>query len=338
MFAARTFVYRSFAQRLAMSSICTHSGSFHADESLACALLRKTDRFAGAEVRRSRDPEVWAQCDILVDVGAEYDISNSKFDHHQRGFEETFDTEHSTKLSSAGLIYKHFGREILQKMTGYEGEQLKLLFQKMYDSFIEEMDAIDNGISRYETHSEPRYSTAGTDLAARVSKLNPRWNEEGVDVDARFKQAMALCESEFDEAVDYYVKSWFPAKQIVVDAMNTREQVHPSGSIVLLKQFCPWKGHLHSLEGQMALGEQIKYVLYPDTSGKFRVQAVAKEKGSFESRLALPEPWRGIRGDALSQLTGIEGCIFVHASGFIGGNDTKEGALAMASKALAMLQ
>lgn len=37
----------------------------------------------------------------------------------------------------------------------------------------------------------------------------------------------------------------------------------------------------------------------------------------------------------LSDLTGIPGCIFVHAGGFIGGNDTKEGVMAMARKALA---
>ena len=29
--------------------------------------------------------------------------------------------------------------------------------------------------------------------------------------------------------------------------------------------------------------------------------------------------WRGVRDEALSQLSGIDGCIFVHMSGFIGG-------------------
>jgi uncharacterized UPF0160 family protein len=52
------------------------------------------------------------------------------------------------------------------------------------------------------------------------------------------------------------------------------------------------------------------------------------------SRKALPEPWRGIRDDELSKLSGIAGCIFVHASGFIGGNHSKEGALEMAVKSL----
>ena len=42
--------------------------------------------------------------------------------------------------------------------------------------------------------------------------------------------------------------------------------------------------------------------------------------------------WRGIRDQALSDLSGIPGCIFVHASGFIGGNATKEGALAMSKR------
>ena len=51
-------------------------------------------------------------------------------------------------------------------------------------------------------------------------------------------------------------------------------------------------------------------------------------------RLSLLEEWRGIRDEALSALSGIKGCIFVHAGGFIGGNETREGALNMARKTL----
>ena len=40
--------------------------------------------------------------------------------------------------------------------------------------------------------------------------------------------------------------------------------------------------------------------------------------------------YRGLRDDALSQATGVDGCIFIHAAGFIGGNKTKEGALKLA--------
>lgn len=62
------------------------------------------------------------------------------------------------------------------------------------------------------------------------------------------------------------------------------------------------------------------YVVYPDeTGGNWRVQAIAVSSDSFESRKALPEPWRGLRDEALSEVTQIPGGIFVHASGFIGG-------------------
>jgi uncharacterized UPF0160 family protein len=55
---------------------------------------------------------------------------------------------------------------------------------------------------------------------------------------------------------------------------------------------------------------------------------------SFDNRRPLPAAWRGIRDAELDALSGVDGCVFVHAAGFIGGNKTFEGALAMASKAL----
>lgn len=45
--------------------------------------------------------------DAVVDVGGVYDPSRDRFDHHQKGFSEVFGhAGYSTKLSSAGLVYK----------------------------------------------------------------------------------------------------------------------------------------------------------------------------------------------------------------------------------------
>ena len=38
--------------------------------------------------------------------------------------------------------------------------------------------------------------------------------------------------------------------------------------------------------------------------------------------------------EALDEITGVPGGVFVHAAGFIGGNKTFDGAIAMARKAL----
>ena len=56
----------------------------------------------------------------------------------------------------------------------------------------------------------------------------------------------------------------------------------------------------------------------------------------FIYRLPLPQSWCGLRGDDLSHESGISGCVFVHSNGFIGGNQSYEGALEMAAKTLAM--
>ena len=75
-------------------------------------------------------------------------------------------------------------------------------------------------------------------------------------------------------------------------------------------------------------------LMQDDREHKWRIQAVAAAQGSFQSRQPLPKAWQGLRDAELDKATGIEGCVFVHASGFIGGHLNREGALAMARKAL----
>ncbi|KAF8583359.1 GAMM1 protein [Ramaria rubella] len=326
--------------------IGTHNGTFHCDEALAVFLLRLTDTYKDANLVRTRDPPKLAQCDIVVDVGGVYDVASRRFDHHQRGFEEVFgqDKYTSIKLSSAGLVYKHFGKDIIAQRLCVPASHanVETLYLKLYGAFIEAIDAIDNGISQYDSSLglEPRYKSQ-TDLPTRVGWLNPAWNEtiDEKSIDERFSQASKLTGDEFLGRLDYYAKAWLPARDLVIAALNARKQVDLSGKIVLFDHFVPWKEHLFNLEEEQDIPKEEKpvYSLYPDeTGGNWRVQAVPIKPESFESRKALPEAWRGLRDDELSQKSGILGCIFVHASGFIGGNKTRDGALQLAKTALGM--
>jgi len=311
--------------------IGTHDGTFHCDEALAVYMLRLLPRYRDATIVRTRNPQLLEECDIIVDVGAVYDPSKHRYDHHQRGFTETLSPKHVTKLSSAGLIYKHFGKEVIQELSQntLSWSDNEIIFQKVYKSFIEGLDGIDNGISQYPNDIVPAY-TLNTDLSARVGRLNPRWNQDEKNIDERFRKAMELAGSEFTETIDSLINSWIPARDIVQSAYDTRHEVHPSGTIMKLVQFTTWKEHLSEIEGS---NPTVLFVLYQDTAGSWRVQCVSVGH-SFQSRLPLPEPWRGIRDDELSRMTGIEGCIFVHASGFIGGAKSFESVLRMASLAL----
>lgn len=324
--------------------IATHSGTFHCDESLAVFMLRQLPEYKDAKLVRTRDPKRLAEADIVVDVGGEYDHERKRYDHHQRGFDQVIGLEgFKTKLSSAGLVYKHYGKRIIQQnlATGSkESSVVDLLYSKVYADFVEAIDAIDNGIPAYQGQAAYR---SRTDLSSRVAQLNPRWNEPYNDavLDERFERASALTGKEFLERVDYLSNAWLPARQLVAEALERAQQRSPDEKrIIEFEGSLPWKEHLYELE-QQSVPEKDRplYALYPESSenpkdGNWRVQCVPVSSDSFESRKPLPEAWRGVRDDALSQLSGIDGCIFVHASGFIGGNKTRQGALEMAKKAL----
>jgi len=171
----------------------------------------------------------------------------------------------------------------------------------------------------------------------------PWWNQPYDNLDERFERAVKMVGEEFSEKVLYTGLSWLPARSIVEYVVKNRFQVDGSGQILLFDQFVPWKSHLHDVEERMGLNVShnigiepsppILYALYEDNQ-QWRIQCVPLREGSFESRKSLPASWRGLRDEVLSKESNIPDCVFVHATGFIGGNKTKEGALAMARKAL----
>lgn len=358
-------------------TIGTHNGHFHADEALAVHMLRRLPAYQSADLIRTRDPAVLKTCHTVVDVGGEYDASRNRFDHHQRGFTTTFPGR-QTKLSSAGLVYLHFGKalvaqEIARAAASETAESdaeeaesnpdVTLLWNKIYESFIEAIDANDNGISAYDPAGltaagiTKRFSDGGFTLGAMVSRLNPNWNDPApadptkaqATEDEHFSVASQRIGEEFDRDLAYYVRVWLPARSIVKAAFSRRRDngIDSRGRVIVLEgQSVPWKDHLYTLEAEEEAAapegtgvEKPLYFLYaekPEPGSKWRIQAVPVSKDSFQSRKPLPEAWRGARDADLDKVSeiGIEGSVFVHASGFIGGHRTFEGAKAMAIKAL----
>jgi len=327
-------------KRRGEATIGTHSGTFQCDEALGVWMLRQLPQWREAKLVRSRDLAVLQPLDIVIDVGGVYDPAALRFDHHQRGFSETFDTckFKRTKLSATGLVYKHFGKDVLRAMYPREladSRWLDAAYGKLYGDMIEGVDAVDNGI---EIADVMRYRE-GTSLSSRVARLNPRWNEQNVDAadeDARFEDASAMTGGEFKEQLAAIVEGWLPARDLVEKALLQRQSVSPSTAQVVCFESggMPWKGHLYELERLHGVMPLIKFVLYEDGSGMWRVQAVTVEGTAFTNRLSLPEAWRGLRDAALSAASGIVDCKFCHAGGFIGGHANREGALAMAHAAI----
>lgn len=317
--------------------IGTHNGCFHCDEALACFMLKSLPRYKDAVIVRSRDKSILDTCDIVVDVGGEYNPSKHRFDHHMRDFNESVSTvikkpgyNWDIKLSSAGLVYCHFGHEIIKHLNPQlNNNDVEVVFKKMYNTFIKEIDGIDNGIPMFK--EKPRYGIV-TDLSSRVQFLNVAWNDKTTSSDEQFLKAVELTGQEFLQHLNYAVHVWLPAKTIIQNAIAKRFEVDPSGEIIELSQPAPWSEHLFELEKEMNIESLLKYILFKDDN--YRIRCVPVAPNSFVPRLSLPEAWAGLRNEALDSACGVPGAEFVHKERFIGGHSTREGALMMARKAL----
>ena len=125
-----------------------------------------------------------------------------------------------TKLSSAGLIYKFFGREIIKNTCKSEWNKdlsdkvIDQIYEKIYKQLIREIDAIDNGVDM----AEEMVYTVNTNLSSRVGMLNTPWNapaSANYSQHTQFKKAMKICEEQFIQNLYGYVNIRLPAFNIV---------------------------------------------------------------------------------------------------------------------------
>uniref|UniRef100_A0A0N4ZS61 UPF0160 protein MYG1, mitochondrial n=1 Tax=Parastrongyloides trichosuri TaxID=131310 RepID=A0A0N4ZS61_PARTI len=326
-------------------TIGTHDGKFHTDEAFACFLLKSLPEYKDAEIIRTRKMDLLNECSIVVDVGAIFDHEQRRYDHHQKSFNETMSSlnilpSFNTKLSSAGLIYAYYGKKAIASILSIPEDHLDIpiLYKKMYETFVEAVDAVDNGISQCNCQkSDKRYQKAES-LDSRVSDLAPYWNDPNQDTNSGFFKAIALTGESFTNKLKYYFYAWLPARVIVKEAIEDRCNFEQSGKVIFLpKCGLPWKSHLLELEDEMKLDEEeIVFCIFEDSSGNgYRVSTVPLKDGdSFGFRLSLHKEWCGIRDDELAKISEIPTAFFVHMSGFIGGAKTLEDAKKMALKSM----
>ena len=283
-------------------TIVTHNGNFHADDVFSIAAFKSI--FPSFKLIRTRDSELMAKADIVIDVGGEYDPDTDRFDHHQRG--GAGERENGIPFSSFGLIWQKYGLEICQ------GNQD--VANAVDAGLVSNIDAIDCG------HVEG--VVKGITLSQTISMFNPTWQE-----DSHFDTC-------FDEAVDFALRvltrfiasasGGVSAKAIVAKAIENTEDPR----VIVLEQYTPWKRTVHTLS------EEALYVVYPSQTGEWRIQTVPVELGSFEDRKSLPKQWAGLSDKEIKEVTGIDDAMFCHNGLFIAGAESFESIMKMASIAV----
>lgn len=285
----------------------THSGPFHADDVLAAVLLKCAGVIENyQDIERSRDKSRFQAAELVFDVGGDYIAENHRYDHHQRGRsgEEWID---GTPYSSAGLIWKHFKHLITED---------PIIQKSLEGSWIRPIDADDNGWIK-DMPANARH------VSAIVSDLNPRWDDPNASHDQEYIKACEIIETLFKGSWNK-AKGKAKAREHVQKAIENRRFDH----VLILEEYCPWKGHIHALEKELAPDAHFKFTLFP-SGDSYKIFQVPQEKGSQVGRAQFPEPWGGLRESELRECSKVADAEFVHPGLFCGGAGSLEGALAM---------
>ena len=273
-------------------TIGTHSGSFHADDVFAVAAL--TILYPTYEIVRSRDPEVWAQCDFLLDVGGYYDHEKRVYDHH---FKDGPAYSDGLKMSSVGLIWKHYGNDICGGNCNVADRVCNLL--------IRALDANDNGVT-LSTPLKNVPDVREVSLAGTVALMNPL---DRTLADAAFASEVVRARDILRASI-LNARHWLEAHSEV--EASVQKALRENKPYIEISEGCPWSEHLFNCSNN----KSILYTIYPHGE-KWYVRTVPVEPGSFDNRKSLPQSWGGLRDDEFSAAAGIPDGVFCHHGCFI---------------------
>ncbi|KKT60778.1 MAG: Metal-dependent protein hydrolase [Parcubacteria group bacterium GW2011_GWC1_44_26] len=265
------------------------------------------------EVIRSRDSEVWATGDYVVDVGGEYDSARGRFDHHQEGGAGV--RPNGIPYSSFGLVWKEFGENLCGNR-----EAARRIDEKM----VQPIDAADCGIDSFILTGKNIFPYLFHHL---VASFRPTWKEElnhSTTYDEGFARAFDIAtevlKREIITAQDYE-----EGARVAEDAYQKAEDKR----VVIVDGQYPWEEVLNKHPEPI-------FVVKPDkTEPRWKVRTVRLHHESFKARKDFPKAWAGKNGEEFARVTGVPDAIFCHNSGtYIVVAGSKEGALALAKLAV----
>lgn len=274
-------------------SFGTHSGSCHADEVTACALLLKFEMIDRDRIIRTRDERRLQTCDFVCDVGGEYDPARRRFDHHQ--------AHYTGDLSSAGMVLSYLLEE-------------KVIEQKLYDylnrMLIHGIDQIDNG------KWDPKFGYCSfSQIIATYGPVIYEATDE--QYDKGFFEALGFTLDLLERFLVRfdYIMQCESAVQLVMNQM---------GECLVFEKAMPWMEAFFELGGDKHPAE---FVIMP--SGKhWKLRGIPPNyERRMEVRRPLPKEWSGLLAEDLKKVSGIPGGIFCHKGRFISVWETKEDAI-----------
>ncbi|MCA9349108.1 MYG1 family protein [Candidatus Saccharibacteria bacterium] len=287
--------------------IATHDGPFHADEVFATVVLRKL--FPGADLVRSRNLVVLADCQIVYDVGGVYDPSKGRFDHHMAEFNVYH--ENGIKLSSLGLIWQVYGADYCSG----DQELAELINQK----FVMAIDANDNG---QELFALTDFGVRPNDIDLYIKMFYPAFDQPQ-DYNLAFSRVLDFATGVLERVVAKYSAEMRALTQLKDAYSQTSDK-----RLLVLSNPLPF--------GDFARDQpELLYVIAPNSIGdSYNIRAITDDERGFNPRQPFPASWAGLNDTELEKACGVVGAKFCHNGRWLAGAYNLEAAQHMAELSL----
>mgnify|MGYP001618450840 CR=1 FL=1 len=288
--------------------IVTHSGNFHTDDIFGVAVLLFV--YPNSEVIRTRDEQIIASADIVIDVGGVYDSAKLRFDHHQIG--GALNRENTVPYASFGLVWKEYG----EKVSG--SKEIAEMIEK---DLVLAVDAIDNGISV----SVPVFDgvseyTIGDFFGSFKTNTDTEEQLYKIFMDS-ISTAQGILAREITKA------------RVKIEDKKVVEEIYAQTADKRIIDLTMHDIRFGSYGSVLLAHPEPIYVVHPHGE-KFAVRALPLDMNTFENKKAFPEAWRSKTGAEFEEASGVKGAYFAHKSGYLIVANSKEVAFELANKSL----
>lgn len=294
--------------------LITHSGSFHSDDVFAAATLHLYYKKIKKSYRliRTVNSEIIKTGTIVFDIGGEYDEEKNLFDHHQKG--GAGKRENGIPYAAFGLVWKKFGSIIC------ENEEISKLIDI---HLVQAIDAGDNGVNISSNIYDGVHPVFVQNL---LQSFNPTYKEDYISTDKRFDEAMSIAML-YLERVIHQTKIQYNISQHVKEIYHNQDNKE-----ILIVEESFGRNELTIAVNDLV---SVLYFIYPSKrEDGWNICAARVSLDSFESKKPFPESWRGLQGENLAKISGVETAYFCHNSGFLCAAKTREDAVLLAKKSL----
>ena len=287
--------------------LAVHNGQFHADDLFASASLNILLN-NNLTIVRTRDQAVIDAADYVADVGGTHDEAINRFDHHQKGYAGF--RPNGIPYAAFGLVWKKYGAQICGS-------------QQIADAIDERLvcpiDAEDNGMSLSTTTGKigPR------SLQSFFYAYRPTWKEDASMYDESFYRLVPLAE-DFLRREIVKTRDFLEAESAVEEAYKNAADKR----LIILDRPYPFQEVLNKYPEPL-------YIVTSRPSRDWKIEAVRLDPKNFANRKDFPKDWAGMRDADMARVSGVPDAIFCHNGLWLVVTKSKEGALAIAQKALA---